>query len=114
MISHVAADSKQEFNELLEEQVTQLAGDAARAFAPCRVPIATAVIRRSAAAGDETVFYVAMTLDGILYFDDVEYGFNFSPLDSSGMILQPGGSQMNLADGVRTWLVPRLLTEEQV
>ena len=48
------------------------------------------------------------------YFDDVEYGFNFSPIDHSGKILHPGGSQMNLADAVSTWLVPRLLAEALV
>lgn len=41
--------------------------------------------------------------DGILYFDDVEYGFNISTVDASGRILHPGGSQSTLKEAIDQW-----------
>ena len=43
--------------------------------------------------GDETVFVVLRKEDGVRYFDDVEEGFTMSIVDTTGRILEPGGSQ---------------------
>ena len=48
--------------------------------------------------GDETVFVVAQKEDGVIYFDDVENGFNISIVDSTRRILNPGGSQDTLKE----------------
>ena len=97
-----------EFEEMLNEQKSQLDGEAKFALAEFQVPIHTAILRRTSTSGDENVFVVASTNDGVLYFDDVENGFNFSPLDKDGRVREPGGSQMNLADALHTWLVPKV------
>jgi hypothetical protein len=49
------------------------------------------------------VLVVAQANDGVLYFDDVEFGFNISPVDQSGRILTPGGSQNTLKAAVVEW-----------
>ena len=62
-----------------------------------------AIIRRSKKYGDEYVFVVAQHEDGVLYFDDVEYGFNISTVDENGRIITPGGSQTTLKEAIEGW-----------
>ena len=99
------AISRQEFDDLLVEQMKDLSKEARSAFQRFAVPVGTATIVRSEKAGAETVFVVARCPGGVLYFDDVEYGFNVSSVDEADMILQPGGSQYTLAEAVECWLI---------
>ena len=80
-----------EFSRLFEEQYRDLDADERELFDRYRVGTCRATVRRSTESGDETVFVVAKEQDGVLYFDDVEYGFNISTVDASGRILAPGG-----------------------
>ena len=93
----------EEFDELFQEQYRDLTPEARAVFERHRVPFWKATIRRSESAGDEKVFVVAQSGDGILYFDDVEYGFNILTVDDEGRVLQPGGSQATLAEAVEDW-----------
>lgn len=100
--------SRAEFEDLSAEERLNFADATACAFEQFAVPVYTATIRRSEQCGNEHVFVVADSPKGAIYYDDVEEGFNFSPIDLSGHILHRGGSQMNLADAVESWLVPQL------
>ena len=97
--------SQKGFEALYHEQELELSTEERDAFDHFRTPISRAVIRRSVSAGDEEVFVVARCERGVLYFDDVEYGFNISTTDENGVILQPGGSQYSLAEAVCAWLM---------
>src|SRR5580765_116854 len=98
---------KDEFERFLSEEALRLDDNDRRTYDLFMIPTTAGIIRRSETAGDEVVYVVAKSPIGALYFDDVESGFNFSPLDNSGRILQPGGSQLDLRDAVRTWLAPQ-------
>ncbi len=93
------------FAELFEEQYAELSDQQKAVFQRSAVKWWKATIRRSELAGDEEVFVVA-ELDGwVLYFDDVEYGFNTSKVDDKGVIQTPGGSQATLKE-VIGWRLP--------
>jgi hypothetical protein len=94
----------EDFSKLFAEQYGELEDDERVLFERYRVPHWKATIQRSEQAGDEQVFVVAQASGGVLYFDDVEYGFNISEIDRSGRILTPGGSQRTLRDAVDAWL----------
>ncbi len=93
-----------EFSEFFRLQYGELTPDQRKTFEIFRVPFWKALIRRSDMYGDEAVFVVCQKNDGVLYFDDVEYGFNISTIDSEGRILQPGGSTYTLKEAVEHWL----------
>ena len=103
--------SRREFEELYETQRRQLSAELRDVFDRFAVPVTTAIIRRTEVAGDEFVFVVAKTPRGVLYYDDVEIGFEFSPVDRDGRITGPVCSQSMLADAVRTWLVESVGSE---
>lgn len=95
--------SDDNFSTLFAEQYGELSSDQRGLFDQYRVSPWKAVIRRSKEAGDEYVFVVAQSKDGVLYFDDAEYGFNISAIDESGRIINPGGSQNTLKGAVIEW-----------
>ncbi len=95
--------TEDEFSRLFDEQYSALDDDERRLFDRYRIDPWKAIIRRSEEAGDEPVLVVAQAKDGVLYFEDVEYGFNISTVDQSGRILTPGGSQNTLKEAVVTW-----------
>ena len=99
--------TEDEFRALLESQEKDLSEEERQAFQEFRVPLRTATIVRNRETGNERVFVVASCAHGVLYFDDVEYGFNMSATDDCGMILRPGGSQFTLGEAIQTWLVSR-------
>ena len=95
--------SKEDFNKLFEEQYNELDDQERKVFDSYKVNIWKGIIRRSEKYGDEYVFIVAQNEDGVLSFDDVEYGFNISTVDENGRILTPGGSQATLKEAIEDW-----------
>jgi hypothetical protein len=95
--------TEEEFSKLFNQQYSELNNDEKSIFDRHRVPHWKAMIRRSQEAGEEEVFVIAQTEEGVLYFDDVEYGFNISGIDNKGRILTPGGSQNTLKEAVIEW-----------
>jgi hypothetical protein len=93
----------EEFATLFEEQYGELDEKERRAFDRFRVEPWKATIRRSEIAGDELVFVVAEVGGRVLYYDDVEDGFNISPADEFGRILRSGGSSNTLQEAVNRW-----------
>jgi hypothetical protein len=103
--------TEDEFNLLIEEQYAEMSEEEKASFNLFRVSPWRATIRRSERVGDETVFVVAELPGGaVLYFDDIEYGFNVSLVDASRRILDPGGNQCSLKDAVNCswpkWNIP--------
>jgi len=95
--------TRPEFDALVEAQIAELDATENRRLARYRVTPWLATIRRSEMAGDEKVYVIAQHGDTVLYFDDVEYGWNPSQIDSTGRILVRGGSQCTLK-GAIYWL----------
>lgn len=92
-----------EFRRLFAEQYSELNADERRTFGLFSVTPWKAIVRRSEEVGDEEVFVVAVTNTGVLYFDDVEYGFNMSPVDGARRLTAAGGSQNTLKGAVVDW-----------
>ena len=97
----------EEFSNLFAEQYAELSSEERESLDQYRVGPWKAVIRRSDDAGDEPVFVVAQTKDGVLYFDDVEYGFNISGIDATNRITTPGASQNTLKQAIDEWFPTR-------
>jgi hypothetical protein len=88
---------REEFDSLVAEQEMALDGSQRAMLDACRVEPWQAVIRRSEQGGDERVWVIAERQGQVLYFDDVEWGWNFSEIDEEGRILRPGGGQGELS-----------------
>lgn len=88
--------TRDEFETLVAEQEAALDSGQRAMLDAFRVDPWQGIIRRSEDAGDEAVWVIAERAEGVLYFDDVEWGWNFSEVDESGRILRPGGSQSEL------------------
>lgn len=97
--------AKGAFENYLQEQVASLNTEELRDFELHRVPLSTCRIKRSEDSGFEDVFDVARNERGVMYFDDVEFGFNVSPTDENNVITNPGASQFDLSDAIRAWLI---------
>ncbi len=85
--------SATEFRELFESQYRELTREQRRVFDRYKVDFWKALFRRSGTPEDDEddeVFVVAQNNDGVLYFGDVEYGFNISRIDDAGRMLGPG------------------------
>lgn len=94
-----------QFEMLLLEQLEEMDTDERHEYTKYEIKPWKSTLRRSDEYGDEHVFVVAQKDKTVLYFDDVEWGFNLSVIDDEGRILSPGGSQMSLADAFRQWFI---------
>ena len=92
-----------EFLELFKEQYKELNEQERKTFNRYMMDFWKAIIVRSEQYGIEHVYVVAQYKNGVLYFDDVEYGFNISTIDEKGRILIPGGSQATLKEAILNW-----------
>ena len=52
----------------------------------------------------ESAFVVALHQDEIMYYNDIEGGFNTSPVDEDGAILEYWCNQDTLQGALRNWL----------
>jgi hypothetical protein len=93
--------SRTEFEELLRAEYAKLSDLERNSFDRFRVEPWLATVKRSGT--DEQVYVVAQKGGGVLYFDDVEYGFNISTVDSDGRLSHPGGGQWSLGEAVSRW-----------
>lgn len=89
---------REEFDALLAEQEAELEPGQRALLDACRVDPWQAIIQRSSIAGDEKVWVIAERNGQVLYFDDVEWGWNSSEVDEEGRLLRPGGGQGELKD----------------
>jgi|SRR4051812_42006668 hypothetical protein len=88
--------TRDEFDDLVAEQVAALDPGRRATLDRSRVEPRQAIIRRTEGAGDERVWVIAERQGQVLYFDDVEWGWNWSEVDREDRILRPGGGQGEL------------------
>jgi hypothetical protein len=70
-------------------------------FEKYRVQPHVAPIMRSGSL--ESVVVVAQRGNEVIYWEDVEEGFEISPVDSNGQILVPGSNQNDLRLAIDAW-----------
>lgn len=95
----IAAD---ELSQIVERQLATCEPAQRDAFRRLRIPLRAIPIVRSGHV--ESVFAVAERGNEVLYYEDVEEGFNVSPLDVSGAIANPGFEQWELKHALHHWL----------
>lgn len=83
-----------ELDAILSEQLDACTPEQQTAFAGYRVPFYAVPIRRLGAV--ESVFVVAELPNGLLYFEDVEEGFDVSALGADGAIPDQSCNQYEL------------------
>jgi hypothetical protein len=83
-----------ELETLVEDELTRCSPGQSQFFARYRVPFFEAPIHRSGEA--EKVFVVAQLPAGVIYYEDVEDGFEFSSLARDGSIEATGSNQFEL------------------
>lgn len=93
-----SASTIEEIDELVARELCACPDDLAELFASIRVPFRAVPIMRSGAP--EHVFAVAERDGVVVYYEDVEEGFNLSRLASDGSILTPGHEQWRLRDAL--------------
>ncbi|HVK56027.1 MAG TPA: hypothetical protein VM532_13485 [Burkholderiales bacterium] len=90
-----------ELQELIENQLLECSVEQRVVFEKFKVPFQKAQIRRSGTL--EEVFIVAKNGAEAMYYEDVEEGFNFSPISEDGEILEPGWNQDELKYALWYW-----------
>lgn len=90
--------TREEFDVLVAEQMAALDPGQSVTLNTSRIDPRQAIIRRSDTAGDERVWIIAERQSQVLYFDDVEWGWNWSEVNQENRILRPGGGQGELKD----------------
>lgn len=83
-----------ELDALVEDELRRCSPEQALFFARYRVPFFEVPIHRLAEV--EKVFVVAQLPTGVVYYEDVENGFEFSGLAPDGSIETPGFNQFEL------------------
>jgi hypothetical protein len=94
--------SAEEVEAIVEEGLKDCTPEKQEIFRRFRVPLRHAPIERYGKL--EYVFIVAQRENEALYWEDVEEGFNFSPVDDSGRILEHWCNQDDLCQALTHWL----------
>ncbi len=94
--------TEDELAELIRQQFTECEPDQRATFEQYRVALRRAPIMRY--GKHEKVFVVAQRGNEVLYFEDVEDGFNFSPVDADGRILEHWCDQDELRHALWHWM----------
>jgi hypothetical protein len=90
-----------EFSKIIDGDLIGCGDEEAAVFARYRVaPYAAPLYRYGK---DERVVVVARRLDEVIYWEDVEEGFNRSPVDGDGRILEHLCDQDDLCLALHKW-----------
>jgi hypothetical protein len=89
----------EELSSLLEAQLRLCTPEEQELFGRIRVPLLKTPIHRLGAL--EEVFVVAECCGGVIYYEDVEEGFEFSVLGPDGAIPVQGCNQFELGHVLR-------------
>jgi hypothetical protein len=87
---------------LVSAQVAECSRDLAERFKRWRVPLRAALVYRQ--GKPESVFVVAQRGRKVVYYEDVEEGFNVSDLSADGSISTPGFEQWDIAEAAEQLL----------
>ena len=93
--------TKDELNIIVKEQLSSCAPDQKSIFIKYRVPLKQHGIKRY--DKNEHVFVVAIKNNEALYYEDVEEGFNFSPIGNDGTIKEHWCNQNELNIALLHW-----------
>jgi hypothetical protein len=88
---------------LVNAQFTQCPPALRSIFEARKVDPYLASIRRPYSQEPEQVFVVARKDDVVMYYEDVEEGFNLSPISNDGWIVEPGFEQDILRWALAKW-----------
>ena len=94
--------TKNELEDIINQQLAECTPDLIAIFNEYRVPLVLAPIVRFKSI--EGVFIVARKNNNVLYYEDIEEGFNFSPIDENGMIKERWCNQDSLRSAIHKWL----------
>jgi hypothetical protein len=93
--------SASELKELLRRQLGECSPEQVATFETVRVePYQVPIVRNGSV---EQVFVVARKGPQVMYYEDVEEGFNISKLTSDGAIAEPGFEQDELKWALQKW-----------
>jgi len=95
--------TEEQMLDLLEEQLAACTPERREVFERYRVPPYRAPLIRYGKS--ELVFVVAVKDGEALYYEDVEDGFNRSPLSQSGAILEHWCNQDDLQAALYSWML---------
>lgn len=87
---------------LLSRELLRCSPEQRALFEGFRVPMRKASINRNGAV--ETVYIVAQKEESVIYYDDVEEGFNLSLLGPRGEIAVQGFEQWELRHALNNWV----------
>jgi hypothetical protein len=88
--------------KLIEAELSAFSPAEAAGYERTRVPLRAGSIRRD---GNVEQAFVVAELDGtVVYYEDVEEGFNLSGLDAQGFIASPGYEQWQLRHAINRLL----------
>ena len=93
--------TKSELTTLIEKQLADCSALQKAIFEKNRVPLQKCSISRH--GKNEAVFVVAIKNGEALYYEDVEEGFNFSPLNDDGSIKEHWCNQNELKTALSHW-----------
>ncbi len=95
--------TKEKLELLIKEELEECTKAQRKMFVCYRVPLRQVSILRNKKKS-EHVFVVAQRGNEVMYYEDVEEGFNLSPLAADGSIKSPGSEQDKLSWALRKWL----------
>src|SRR5215475_12865330 len=95
----------EEVNEIVARDLKDCAAEQVAAFDEYRVEPSSAPIVRYEQT--ERVVVVARNGDQIIYYEDVEDGFNVSPISSDGRVLEHWCNQDELRFALNAWIEGR-------
>ena len=94
--------TRKELEVIIREQLAECTLEQRETFEKYRVPMRRVAIQRYGKA--EHVFVVAQRGPEAMYYEDIEEGFNFSPLDADGNILEHWCNQDELKYALWHWM----------
>lgn len=93
---------EEELEQIIREDLAVCTPEQRAVFEQYRVPLHRATIKRYGKV--EQVFIVAQRGQEVMCFEDIEEGFNFSPIDADGKILQHWCNQDELTYALWHWM----------
>lgn len=103
--------TKNELEELVNKQFSECSPELREIFEKYRLSFKLAPINRY--GNIEGVYIVARNENEVLYYEDVEDGFNFSLINVEGMILEHWCNQDSLSIDLQRWL-PKSISKSRL
>ena len=96
--------TKEELQIILDEDLKECTVDQHELYLKCKVSLHKVPIMRNGKLDE--VFVVAQKGDDVMYYEDIEEGFNTSPLTDDGKIKEHWCNDDKLGWALQRWLSP--------